>query len=152
MSVRHRDSGPGNGTPTEPQVGQRPGPGKHTAVQQLQGSKLYASWDDTAGAGGRPKDGAEAKPGENDAAYATLGQGGGEPLPAAVIERMSKRFGRDFSHVRIHTGSAAERATSSLGAKAMTRGTNIYFGAGQFRRGGGVQVDRSSVQGALPLR
>jgi len=48
---------------------------------------------------------------------------------------MSRRFGHDFSHVRIHTDSAAAQAASSLGAKAMTRGTNIYFGAGQFAPG-----------------
>jgi hypothetical protein len=42
---------------------------------------------------------------------------------------MSKRFGHDFSHVRIHTGSAAAQVASSLGANALTRGTNIYFAA-----------------------
>jgi hypothetical protein len=119
----------------DPEAVQRAGPGKHTAVQQLQSSKLYASWNDPAGAGARPQDGAEAQPGQSDPAHATLDQGGGEPLPAAVLERMNKRFGHDFSHVRIHTGSAAAQATSNLGAKAMTLGTNIYFGAGQFAPG-----------------
>jgi len=109
MSVRHRNDDRGHGTSTDPKAVQRPWPGKHTAVQQLQSSKLYASWNDTAGAGARPQDGAQAKPGHSDPPHATLEQGGGEPLPAAALERMNKRFGHDFSHVRIHTGSAAAR-------------------------------------------
>lgn len=137
MSVRPRErGGQGHGLSADSQAGQSLVPGKKlTAVQQLQGSKLYASRNDAATAAGRPQDGAEAKPGESDPTHATLEQGGGEPLPAAVLERMSKRFGHDFSHVRIHTGSAAAQVTSSLGANALTRGTNIYFAAGQFAPG-----------------
>lgn len=72
---------------------------------------------------------------QDDPAHATLGQDGGEPLPAPVLERMNKRFGHDFSHVRIHTDGAAAKAASGLGAKALTRGSNIYFGAGQYAPG-----------------
>jgi hypothetical protein len=134
MSVRLRDSGGlGSGRVADPQAGQRLDPGKQTAVQQLQGSRLYLSASDTAGS--RPPVGAEAGSGEGDPAHATLAQDGGEPLPAAVLTQMTKRFGHDFSHVRIHTGSAAAQAAARLGAKAITRGTNIYFGAGQFAPG-----------------
>jgi len=75
LSVRHRKDGRGHDPSTDPKAVQRPGPGKHTAVQQVQSSKLYASWNDSAGAGARPQDGAEAKPGESDPAHATLEQG-----------------------------------------------------------------------------
>jgi hypothetical protein len=107
-------------------------PGKQTLVQQLQGSRLYLSPADT---GTRAPDAADARSGEAGAAHAALGHGGGEPLPAPVLAQMTKRFGHDFSHVRIHTGTAAAQAAANVGAKAVTRATDIYFAAGQFAPG-----------------
>src|SRR5262245_55705377 len=55
--------------------------------------------------------------------FATLATGGGQPLPAAVRERMESAFGTSFSDVRVHVGPQA----SSIGALAFTLGTDVYF-------------------------
>lgn len=134
MSVRRPHSGLlESGRASKSPADQRLEPGKQTMVQQLQASRLYLSPSDAAEP--RPPDAADARSGEDDPAHATLGQEGGEPLPPAVLAQMTKRFGHDFSHVRIHRGSAAAQAAARLGAKAVTRATNIYFGAGQFAPG-----------------
>jgi len=53
---------------------------------------------------------------------------GGQPLPAAVRQRMEAAFATSFSDVRIHVGSHAV----SIGAAAFTHGANIYFAPGQY--------------------
>ena len=58
--------------------------------------------------------------------------GQGSPLPSGVQNDMSQRFGHDFSHVRIHTGSLAEASARDVHAKAYTVGHNVVFGAGQY--------------------
>lgn len=58
--------------------------------------------------------------------------GSGEPLPAALAERMQAELRHPFAHVRIHTDAAAAEAAALLGAQAFTMGHHIYFGAGQF--------------------
>jgi hypothetical protein len=56
----------------------------------------------------------------------------GSSLDPALREDMEKRFGHDFSRVRVHTGSAAERSARDVNANAYTVGNNVVFGAGQF--------------------
>src|SRR6185436_13828331 len=55
--------------------------------------------------------------------------GQGRALPAAVQGEMSQRFGHDFSHVRVHTGSLAAESAKDVQAKAYTVGSHIVFGA-----------------------
>ncbi len=43
---------------------------------------------------------------------------------------MEPRFGVDFSHVRVHTGSNAIQMNRDVGAQAFTHGSDIYYGAG----------------------
>ena len=57
-------------------------------------------------------------------------KGGGSPLPDTVRTFMEPRFGIDFSHVRVHTGSEAMQLNREIGAKAFTHGSDIYYGAG----------------------
>jgi Domain of unknown function (DUF4157) len=45
-------------------------------------------------------------------------RGGGQPLPADERRAFGRRFGHDFSQVRVHTGSQAARATAALHARA----------------------------------
>jgi hypothetical protein len=45
------------------------------------------------------------------------------------------RFGHDFSKVRIHADSAANKSAQRLGARAYTVGSDIYFRAGEYRPG-----------------
>jgi hypothetical protein len=53
---------------------------------------------------------------------------GGQPLPAAVLQKMESVFGAKFSDVRIHIGPEP----AALGATAVTRGSHIYFAPGQY--------------------
>ncbi|HEU4855505.1 MAG TPA: DUF4157 domain-containing protein [Nitrosospira sp.] len=57
-------------------------------------------------------------------------KGSGSGLPDPVRAYMEPRFGVDFSHVRVHTGSEAVQMNREVGAKAFTHGSDIYYGAG----------------------
>jgi hypothetical protein len=59
----------------------------------------------------------------------------GQPLDPATRAFMEPRFGYDFSHVRVHTGAAAERSARDVNAHAYTVGRDIVFGAGRFALG-----------------
>jgi outer membrane protein OmpA-like peptidoglycan-associated protein len=59
-------------------------------------------------------------------------RGGGYPLPESVRGFFEPRFGYDFSHVRIHTGSRAGESAKAVNALAYTVGRDIVFGAGQY--------------------
>ena len=56
----------------------------------------------------------------------------GHPLDPTLRAAFEPTFGRDFSHVRIHTSSEAAASARSINALAYTAGSNIVFGAGQF--------------------
>jgi hypothetical protein len=68
--------------------------------------------------------------GANIETRVSLTKGGGSPLPDPVRAYMEPRFGVDFSHVRVHTGSNALQLNQAVGARAFTHGSDIYFGAG----------------------
>jgi hypothetical protein len=57
-------------------------------------------------------------------------KGGGSQLPDSVRAFMEPRFGVDFNHVRVHTGSEAVQMNRDVGAQAFTHGADIYYGAG----------------------
>ncbi len=61
--------------------------------------------------------------------------GPGSPLDVALQQDMEQRFGQDFSHVRVHFGSASEQSAREVNAHAYTVGPNIVFGAGRFSPG-----------------
>ncbi|MGA7933151.1 MAG: DUF4157 domain-containing protein [Kovacikia sp.] len=56
----------------------------------------------------------------------------GQPLDPVTRAFMEQRFGYDFSHVRMHTGTAAEQSARDVNAHAYTVGHNIVFGVGRF--------------------
>ncbi|MDH6243227.1 DUF4157 domain-containing protein [Mycobacterium sp. OTB74] len=60
---------------------------------------------------------------------------GGKPLPSASKRKMQQAFSFNFDAVRVHTGAAASQAADALDARAMTTGTDIVFGAGEFAPG-----------------
>ncbi|HNP73666.1 MAG TPA: DUF4157 domain-containing protein, partial [Kouleothrix sp.] len=62
-------------------------------------------------------------------------QSGGQPLDDTTRAFMEPRFGRDFGHVRIHTDSTAARSAEAVSAHAYTVGSDVVFGAGQYRPG-----------------
>jgi hypothetical protein len=59
----------------------------------------------------------------------------GQPLPTATRNFFASRFGRDFSSVRVHTGTQAAHEAKSLKARAFTIGKNVVFGNGQYSPG-----------------
>jgi hypothetical protein len=52
----------------------------------------------------------------------------GQPLPAAVRQRMEAFFGAGFADVRVHTGPHA----AAIGALAFTAGSDIHFAPGRY--------------------
>lgn len=53
----------------------------------------------------------------------------GRPLEPTLRQDMEQRFGHDFSHVRVHSGTAAEQSARDVRAHAYTVGHNMVFGA-----------------------
>ena len=60
-------------------------------------------------------------------------RGGGNALPTDTQSFMENRFGRDFSHVRLHTDGTAANMSAGIQAKAFTHGSDIYFNRGEFQ-------------------
>ena len=54
-------------------------------------------------------------------------QGAGRALKENVREPMQRLLGADFSRVRIHADSTADRLSDRLGARAFTAGNDIFF-------------------------
>lgn len=94
------------------------GPGKRTLVEQL--------YDAPA----RGHSQAAAAPAIDAAPPALAGSvdAPGSPLAPDVRGRMERLFGANFGAVRVHEGSAAERA----GAQAFARGADLHFAPGRF--------------------
>ena len=57
---------------------------------------------------------------------------GGQPLQETDRNFMERRFGVDFSGVKVHTDSNAAQLSRDLNAQAFTHGRNIHFGAGKY--------------------
>jgi len=62
-------------------------------------------------------------------------RGSGQALPETDRSFMEKRFGSDFSDVRVHTDSNAIQMSKELNAEAFTYGRDIYFGTGRYSPG-----------------
>ncbi len=60
-------------------------------------------------------------------------RGGGAPLPQEVRGRLETAFGSNLGSVRVHADDRAAKLSQSLSAKAFTIGSDVFFGAGQFR-------------------
>lgn len=56
----------------------------------------------------------------------------GRPLDSSTRSFMEPRFGRDLSHVRIHTGRKAAESARAVKALAYTVGSEVVFGDGEF--------------------
>lgn len=59
-------------------------------------------------------------------------RGGGAALDSATRGFFETRFGHDFGHVRVHTGSAAAKSAAALDAAAYTVGSDVVFAAGGY--------------------
>jgi len=56
----------------------------------------------------------------------------GRPLNSITRAFFEPRMGYDFTRVRVHTDSSADKRSRALNAKAFTQRSNIYFRAGQY--------------------
>ncbi len=70
-----------------------------------------------------------------DAQHIQAQLGGGSPLDSGVRARMEAAFGHDFSRVRVHTDGQAASLSLSLNARAFTIGSDVAFGASEYRPG-----------------
>ena len=59
-------------------------------------------------------------------------QSNAQGLDAGTRSLMESAFGESFGDVRVHTGRHAGDAAEELGARAFTRGRDIYFNVGEF--------------------
>lgn len=63
--------------------------------------------------------------------------GGGSPLDHATRNQMEGAFGADLSSVRVHNDAQADSLNTDLSARAFTRGSDIFFAAGEYAPGTG---------------
>ena len=61
--------------------------------------------------------------------------GNGSEMSEATRQKMEASFNTDFNHVKIHTGTKASELSQSIGARAFTHGSDIYFNQGEFNPG-----------------
>src|SRR5262249_7833954 len=61
--------------------------------------------------------------------------GSGQDLESGVRSRMERGFGHDFNNVRVHTDARAAQLSARLDARAFTIGSDVGFGAGEYRPG-----------------
>ncbi len=61
--------------------------------------------------------------------------GSGVALASSERSFFEPRFGRDLSHVRIHSGPTASAASRALAARAFTLGKDVAFAEGEYRPG-----------------
>ncbi|WP_018681898.1 DUF4157 domain-containing protein [Actinokineospora enzanensis] len=66
---------------------------------------------------------------EGDLVHSVLSESG-RPLDTPVREEMESRMGEDFSDVRVHTDTSAQRSAEEIGARAYTSGNHVVAGAG----------------------
>ncbi|HEX2268867.1 MAG TPA: DUF4157 domain-containing protein, partial [Pyrinomonadaceae bacterium] len=59
----------------------------------------------------------------------------GSPLPSSIRANMERRFGHDFSQVRVHANEPAAKSARDVNATAFTVGHDIVFSAGRFSPG-----------------
>ena len=60
-------------------------------------------------------------------------KGKGRQVDAGTRKLMEKKFGADFSKVRIHTGQKAQLMNQKIHAKAFAHGFDIFFNQGQYK-------------------
>ncbi|WP_274650218.1 DUF4157 domain-containing protein [Paenibacillus humicola] len=69
-------------------------------------------------------------------------RGKGQRLQDGMREQLEGSFGTDFSDVTIHTDNTADELSKSVGARAFTTGSDIFFRQGEYKpdTSGGLQL------------
>lgn len=85
--------------------------------------------------------------------------GSGEAIPDVNRDLFESSMGRDFSGVKIHTGQESDNLNQELGARAFTKGNDIFFREGEYNPGssGGQELLAHELthvvqQGGAPLK
>ncbi|HEY9866000.1 MAG TPA: DUF4157 domain-containing protein, partial [Candidatus Obscuribacterales bacterium] len=60
---------------------------------------------------------------------------GGSSLDAGLQSKMGKAMGADFSGVKVHTDSQADKLNRSLSSRAFATGPNLFFKQGEYNPG-----------------
>jgi hypothetical protein len=68
-----------------------------------------------------------AEPVQRSAVHEVL-RSAGQPLNEPIRTEMEARLGADFSDVRLHTGTLAQRSAAEVGARAYTSGSHVVIG------------------------
>ncbi len=77
--------------------------------------------------------GQEQQPGVAAELDTALSQEGGQSLPSEAASSAQQAYGGNFSDVRVHTDGRANEMASSLGYRAFSYGSDVFFGAGGYR-------------------
>ncbi len=98
--------------------------------QQEDGEVQLATEDDSLQAAPGPKRQSERGRSQSEANLENRLQSptGGRPLSPKIQASMGEKFNSDFSQVRVHDNSQAQADAASLGAKAFTKGNDIWLG------------------------
>ena len=64
-----------------------------------------------------------------------LAHGGGRQLETGVADRLAPTLGGPVDDVRVHDGPEAAMLARAVSARAFTVGSDIFFGAGEYRPG-----------------
>lgn len=80
------------------------------------------------------KDAAQKKTSDNGSIETQVNssKGKGSRLPISIQSEMESGIGADFSDVRVHKDTSAAEMSQDLGARAFTRGNDIYFNQGEY--------------------
>lgn len=78
-------------------------------------------------------DGSSHAPSPGVAAQIQSMRGSGQPLAPNLRDFFEPRFQRDFSQVRVHTGSRAAQTTQALNARAYTLGRDIAIAPSEYQ-------------------
>lgn len=74
----------------------------------------------------------------------------GQPLADEARADAARRFGHDFSHVRLHAGPVAGRITAALGVQGLTTGSHVFLRPGLSpNHGTGARVFRHELAHVL---
>ncbi|MGV9940758.1 eCIS core domain-containing protein [Streptomyces sp. NPDC003401] len=118
--------------PSEAPLGPLPGggfaPAAVTALQRAAGNAAVTA--------AMARDSHEHSPGcghgapvQRSAVHDVL-RGAGTPLDTGTRTEMEARLGADFSDVRLHTDTVAQRSAAEIGARAYTSGSHVVIGEG----------------------
>ncbi|MCA8975777.1 MAG: DUF4157 domain-containing protein, partial [Planctomycetes bacterium] len=121
--ARARDPGVPNPLPfSRPRIGARPDACEQEADRMA--ARIVQMPEPGPHRSDRPRDAARRE--------SRSGGSTGRPLPTATRAFMESRFGHDFSRVRVHTDSTADRSARASSAQAYTVGHDVVFGAGRY--------------------